>query len=124
MAAHAQGSPEALIIARLDAARATLGAEVREVRQRLDVRTRLRQSVLTRPLVWLGGSAAVGLAASLLLRRRSRPAKVEKVEKERGIFGFLLGSAFSLARPALQAWAMKELRNRFAPPPQDPWRHD
>ncbi|MDB6078402.1 MAG: hypothetical protein JWO82_2149 [Akkermansiaceae bacterium] len=95
-----------------------LGAEIKEARQRLDVPARIRRSVLTKPLAWLGGSAAGGLLISLILRgRRSRP---QKEEKRRGIFGFLLGSAFTLARPALEAWAMKELRNRIAPATRDP----
>lgn len=107
---HAPATKEALI-ARIDAARAVLTEEIGELRHKLDLPGRVRDSVLSKPLAWFGGSLGAGFLGSMLLRRR----RTEK-PKRRGVFGFLLGSAFSLARPALQAWAIKELKNRVALP--------
>lgn len=117
MAAHTEKSAEELsILSRIATTRVVLGSEVELARQRLDVRTRIKKSIFAKPLAWLGGSAGAGLLASFVLRgRRSRRVPAPK---GRGIFGFLFGSIFSLARPALEAWAMKALRDRFPEPGQ------
>lgn len=106
---HAPATKEALI-ARIDAARAVLSVEIGQLRHKLDFPSRVKESVLSKPLAWFGGSLGAGFLGSMLLRRR----KTEK-PKRRGVVGFLLGGAFSLARPALQAWAIKELKNRVSP---------
>jgi alpha-beta hydrolase superfamily lysophospholipase len=117
MAAEPERQAEALI-ARLAASRSAVGHDLAVLRHRLDVPARVKESVMAKPLAWFGGSLGAGLIASFLLKgRKSRP-KPEKVVR-RSLWSLALGGAFTLARPALQTWAMSELRKRFVIPGND-----
>jgi hypothetical protein len=119
MAAQPERQTDALI-ARLSASRTALGADLAGLRHRLDVPARVKDSILSKPLAWFGGSLGVGLVASLLLRGRKPAARASKETKaRRGLWSLALGGAFTLARPALQSWAMNELRKRFVIPGND-----
>ena len=113
MASQFQGQTDALS-ARLAASRVALGHDLATVRHRLDVRARLKDSILSKPMLWFGGSLGVGLLASLLLKR-PRPAASES-KPSRSLLKLALGGAFALARPALQTWATGEFKKRFAIP--------
>lgn len=116
MASPTQGTTEALS-ARLDASRAALGRDLTALRHRLDVPARVKDSILSKPLLWFGGSLAAGLAASLLLRR-PRPV-IRESKPSKSLWKLALGGAFALARPTLQTWALRELGKRFAIPGND-----
>ena len=118
MASQPQGPAEALI-ARIEASRHAVADDLGALRRRFDVPTRIRESFRSRPLAWFGGSLGAGLVASLFFKpHRPAPAPAP-VPARRGRWGMILGGAFTLARPALQSWALKELRNRFAIPRND-----
>jgi hypothetical protein len=118
MAAEPERQTEALI-ARLAASRTALGHDLAVLRHRLDVPARVKESVMSKPLAWFGGSLGAGLVASFLLKgRKSRPPRPEKVVR-RSLWSLALGGVFTLARPALQTWAMNELRKRFVIPGND-----
>ncbi len=121
MAAEPRQDLQALS-ARIAASRVAVAGELAQLRYRLDVPARVKESVLSKPLAWLGGSLGAGFVASIFLRRRRshRSEKAEKVVKK-SLWGMLLGGAFTLARPALQNWALREFQSRFAQPkyPQD-----
>lgn len=114
MASQSQGQAEALI-ARIAASRVALAADLSELRRRFDIPARVKDSILSKPLAWFGGSLGAGFLASSIFKRR-RPA-AEKAKK--GLLGLVLGGALTLARPALQNWAMQEARRRFAIPRND-----
>ena len=117
MAAEPERQAEALI-ARLAASRRAVGHDLAVLRHRLNVPARIKESVMSKPLAWFGGSLGAGLVASFLLKgRKSRP-KREKVVR-RSLWSLALGGAFTLVRPALQTWAMNELRKRFVIPGND-----
>ena len=117
MAAEPERQAEALI-ARLAASRRAVGHDLAVLRHRLDVPARIKESVMSKPLAWFGGSLGAGLVASSMLKgRKSRP-KREKVVR-RSLWSLALGGAFTLVRPALQTWAMNELRKRFVIPGND-----
>ena len=117
MAAESERQTEALI-SRLAASRSTLGHDLSILRHRLDVPARVKESVMSKPVAWFGGSLGVGLVASLLLKGRKSKPKPEKVVR-RSLWSLALGGVFTLARPALQAWATNELRKRFVIPGND-----
>jgi hypothetical protein len=103
--------PEILRLIRLsDASRACLSAEAAILRRRLDVPSRIRESLKKHPSAWLLGSLGSGLAASLLLRRK--PATTHK--NHRGIKSTLLGLAFTAASPLLKAWLLGQVKNRLS----------
>lgn len=114
MASQSQGQTDALS-ARLAASRASLGSDLAQIRRRLDVPARVKDSILSKPLVWFGGSLGVGLLASMLLRR-PRPQVRESKASRSSLWKLALGGAFTLARPALQSWALKEFGKRFVIP--------
>jgi len=117
MASESERQTEALI-ARLSASRANLGRDVAILRHRLDVPARVKESVMSKPLAWFGGSLGAGLVASFLLKGRKSPPKQEQVVR-RSLWSLALGGLFTLARPALQTWATNELRKRFVIPGND-----
>ncbi len=93
-----------------------VAGDLAALRRRLDVPARVKESILSKPLAWLGGSLGAGFVTSLALkRRRHRPAKSEEVAKK-SLWAVLLGGAFTLARPALQSWALRHFQTRFAQP--------
>ena len=103
------------LIARIAASRGAVARDIAPLRRRLDVPSRVKESILSKPLAWRGGSLGAGLLTSLILKRRRRPAKTEAVVKK-SLWTVLLGGAFTLARPALQSWALREFQSRFAQP--------
>lgn len=112
------------LIARIEASRATLTTEAHRLRHRLDVPARLKDSVLSKPLAWFGGSLGAGLAASLLFRgRRRRERRVAPVAK-RSLLAVLAGGLFTLIRPLLQEWALGALKNRIVVTTNPPSRKD
>ena len=117
MAAESERQTEALI-ARIAASRRSVGQDVAVLRRRLDVPARVKESVMSKPLAWFGGSLGAGLVASFLLKGRKSKPKPEKVVR-RSLWSLALGGAFTLARPALQTWATNELRKRFVIPGND-----
>jgi hypothetical protein len=94
-----------------DAARVCLNAEALALKQRLDVPSRIRDSLKTNPTGWLVGSLASGFVASLFLRR-SRP--VARETKQRGLLLTLLGLALTAARPLASVWLSGQVKNYLA----------
>jgi hypothetical protein len=115
----ADPSERQALIARIAASRAAVGRDVAMLRHRMDVPARVKDSVMSKPLAWFGGSLGVGLVASLLLKGRHARPRPEKAAVRRSLWSLALGGAFTLARPALQSWAMNELRRRFVIPGND-----
>lgn len=107
-----------ILINRIAASRGAVGRDVAILRHRLDVPARMKESVMSKPLAWFGGSLGAGLVASFLFRGRKPKPQAEKVVR-RSLWSLALGGAFTLARPALQAWATNELRKRFVIPGND-----
>lgn len=105
------------MIERIAASRAALGDNLLDLRHRLDVPARVKDSLVSKPLVWFGGSLGVGLLASLAFKRPRAAPRAER--PRRGWMGLILGGAMTLARPALQSWALREIQSRFVIPRND-----
>lgn len=88
-------------------ARLFLGNEAAALRQKLDVPARLRSSLKSHPTGWLFGSAASGLAASLLLRRKPAPSS----KQDRGMPFKILGLILTLVRPMAKLWLSGQVKN-------------
>ncbi|WP_367874621.1 hypothetical protein [Luteolibacter sp. Populi] len=104
------------LIARIAASRIAVAADLTSLRHRMDFRTRVKDSILAKPVAWLGGSLGAGFLVSALFKRRRRAKSTEAAKVKGGLWGMLLGGAFTLARPALQSWALREFQTRFAQP--------
>ncbi len=93
-----------------ESARSTMESEAISLKHRLDVPSRIRDSLRTHPTGWLFGSVASGLAASLLFRRK--PARAEK--PTRGMALTLLGLLLTVVRPMAKVWLTGQLKNFLA----------
>ncbi|WP_193211849.1 hypothetical protein [Luteolibacter marinus] len=88
-----------------------MGSDLNTLRHRFDVPARVKDSILSKPLAWFGGSLGAGLLTSMLVRRpRKREEKVR-----RAWWSLALSGAIALARPTLQTWALRALQSRFIP---------
>lgn len=93
-----------------DTARGVLGSEIRAFKHKLDVPARVKESLVSHPTGWLGGSLVAGMAGSLLFRRK---AKREKVKKKT-LWGVLLSLAIAGLRPFVKVWLAGQLKNYVA----------
>ena len=100
-------SEVAELIRRIENSRSGLGEHVAQLKRSLDVPSRIKHSVTSRPLAWFGGSLGIGLVASRLLRRK--PKEIKK----KGMTGFLITAMLALLKPALKGLLMGELQHRF-----------
>lgn len=79
--------------------------EATHLRQKLDLPSRLRDSLREHPSKWLAGSLVSGLAASFLFRSRPAPIK-----KRRGIPATVVGLTLTAARPLLKVWLANQVK--------------
>lgn len=90
-----------------EAARSCLEQEAVLLKQRLDVPARIRDSLKEHPTGWLFGSLVSGLAASLLLRVKPRPAE----NKHRGLPLSLLALTLTAVRPMAKVWLTDRVKS-------------
>jgi hypothetical protein len=90
------------LIALSESARSCLESEAIFLRHRLDVPTRLRDSLKSHPTGWLVGSMASGLAASMLFSRKS----TVREKKKNSLPLTLLGLSLTAIRPIAKVWAV------------------
>ena len=90
-----------------ETSRSCLENEAIALKQRLDVPTRMRESLKSHPAGWVVGSLASGLAASLIFRRKA--AATEK--KHRSLPLTLLGLTLTAVRPLAKVWLTGQVKN-------------
>jgi hypothetical protein len=100
------------LIALGTSARSSLEREAVLLKQRLDVPTRIRDSLKSHPTGWLVGSMASGLAASMLFSRR--PPAREK--KKSSLPLTLLGLSLTAVRPVAKIWLADQVKQYLASP--------
>jgi len=93
------------LLNRSQAARERLSLDIADFKHRIDVPSRIRQSLTANPAGWIGGGLVAGLLASLSFRR-PKPAPEKK---KSGFSGLALTAAGALARPLLKAWLSGKL---------------
>jgi hypothetical protein len=91
------------------AARSCLGNEAATLKRRLDVASRVRDSLKQNPTGWLFGSLGSGLAAGLMFRRR--PALQQA--KPKTIPAAVLGLTLNAVRPIAKTWLTDQVKNYF-----------
>jgi hypothetical protein len=110
MAKPTQKSLElAELVRRSDAARIQIGQAHLELRRKLDLPLRIRDSLKASPLKWIGGSLGVGFVSSLLFRSGRSESKHAPEKKHRGWFVGALMMIFTLVKPSLKVYATKLL---------------
>jgi len=118
------------ILEELRRSRVAIARDTASIAEELDIVSKIRRSVKTRPLAWLGSAAALGYILAGPKTRKApktipakKGAKSEKSETARterqGFFSILFNLAkflFPILRPALSAYAAQrlgELSSRF-----------
>lgn len=94
-----------------DTARGVIGSEIRNLKYKLDVPSRLKDSLRSHPSGWVGGSVVAGLAASLLFRKKSKPLPVKEEVKKKTLMGFFLTLGIAALRPLVKAWLTGQLKH-------------
>jgi hypothetical protein len=96
-----------------DVARFQISQAHLQLKQKLDIPLRIRNSLKASPLKWLGGSVAAGFVGSLLFRSKRKQPKLESgsEKKSRGWFFALLMMLFTLVKPTLKIFASKILKD-------------
>lgn len=89
-------------------ARRFIRSEVHSLKAKLDVPARVRGSLKGNPFGWLFGSAASGLVASLLFRRKSARSVGKKSTPRPFRF---LALILTLVRPMAKVWFTGQVRN-------------
>lgn len=108
MARDPKKRPEAAeLIRRIENSRNELQEHVVQLKRTLDVPSRIKHSVTSRPLAWFGGSLGLGLVASKVLRRKP------KQNRKKSMAGFLITAILTLLKPALKGILVSELQRRF-----------
>lgn len=107
------------LIRRMDQSRLVLGHEVDHLQQRisslksrLDVPSRVMDSINARPSAWFASSLGVGFLATRLFRRKE--VTVSQKPK-RGIVALILAALFSIAKVPLKELLIAELTRRVLP---------
>jgi hypothetical protein len=106
-------NPElAALIRRNEAARRALTGEWQVLRRRLDIPARVTENIRNNRTVWFAGSAALGLLASSWFRRKPA-APIKAAPSRKGLLSLALGTAFTLAKPALKTMLWNEVQKRL-----------
>jgi hypothetical protein len=112
MAKPTQQSLElAELILRSEAARIQIGHAHLQLKKKLDVPLRIRDSLKSSPLKWLGGAMGAGLLGSMLFRPRRPEIRLEPEKKHRGWFVGLLMMLFALMKPTLKMYATNLIKD-------------
>lgn len=105
------------LIERSAAARATLAVAKVELKQKLDVAGRVKESLSSKPAKLLGGTLVAGfLAKKMFFGKPKRPEskkseKIQHLKKERGMLMGLFLLVVGLAKPVAKMYAGKLLKN-------------
>lgn len=112
MAKPTQKSLElAELIRRSEAARIQIGHAHLQLKKKLDIPLRIRDSLKSSPWKWLGGSLGVGFLGSFMFRSKRPEIRYEPEKKHRGWFIGLLMMLFALAKPTLKIYATKLVKD-------------
>ncbi|TAG10456.1 MAG: hypothetical protein EAZ42_03700 [Verrucomicrobia bacterium] len=96
-----------------DAARECLNGEVRKILHALDVPSRLKSSVLSKPSHWLFGSLGSGLLAGMLFRKKRRPVVAKAPHKfSSALLALILTAAQPMVKIFLARLFEQQLRSK------------
>jgi hypothetical protein len=110
MAKPTQKSQElAELIRRSEIARVQIGQAHLELKRKLEVPLRIRDSLKSSPLKWLGGSLGLGFVGSFLFKSRRKESIPMPEIKPRGFISGLLMMIFTLVKPSIKVYATKLL---------------
>ena len=99
---------------RSEAARLRLTESHARLKHKLDLPARAKESVMEKPMKWLGGSLATGFMGSFLFRRKKTPEKVKELKRQRGFLLGALSLALAMGKPLAKVYATKLLKDYLA----------
>jgi hypothetical protein len=107
------------LIRQAQSARICITGEVADLKAKLDVPARLKNSLRIHPSGWLFGSLASGFIGSLLLRGR-KSSSPKRARKKGGLLLSLLGLALTAIRPLAKVWLKDQVKNYLSGQPVRP----
>lgn len=99
-----------------ETARHSLHVETVELRQRLDVPSRIRRAIKSHPAGWILAALGTGLTLSrLLFRPRKAPkAHAKAIEKRKSFPMILFGLTLTAIRPIAKVWLADQVKTYLA----------
>lgn len=107
------------LIRQAQSARVCITREVADLKAKLDVPARLKNSLRIHPTGWLVGSLTSGFIGSLLLRGR-RSSSAKRTRRTGGLLFSLLGLALTAVRPLAKVWLKDQVKNYLSGKPVGP----
>lgn len=98
------------LIDRGSRARAGLTSTVESLRDKLNPKVLLADSVQAHPGRWLAGATATGLIASRALFRR-KPKKEKALKSSHPVLFFILRNVSNAAMPAVKIWLLAQIKS-------------
>jgi hypothetical protein len=108
---NAENQIESLVL-RADAARNALGANLRTLRHKADVPSRIKEKIRSHPALIFGSAALGGLILARLFFRKS-PRSAAPAPRS-GIKKMLMQALFASAKPAIQAWLAQQVKKSLS----------
>ena len=101
------------LVRKSEAARLKLGEAHRDLRQKLDVPARVKDSIKSQPQKWLGASLVAGFAGSFLIKMKKGKAKrkVSAGGKLKSLFPTPISVVLKLLKPAVKIYLAKVIRD-------------
>lgn len=101
------------LIRRSEAARLQIGLAHSRFKRRLDLPSRIKDSIKSEPGKWLGISAVVGFVGSVLLKSKKTPPieKAGPFRKKRRFSLAMVALLVRLAKPAAKIYATKLIKD-------------
>ena len=101
------------LVRKSEAARLEIGRARQALKRKLDVPSRIKESLKAQPTKWIGGSILVGFVASVLFRPREKKVRRERksLKKRKSSLPRLLRLFITLSQPAVKIYATKLLKD-------------
>jgi hypothetical protein len=107
------------LVRQSEAARSALSSDFLQLRQRIDVPSRLRDSLKANPTGWLVGALSSGFVASTMFRRKAAtPSGL--LQKKRSLPVALLGLTLTAVRPLAKHWLSGQVKTYLSGKLQTP----
>ena len=102
------------LVKRIEDSRPRLGREITVLRRKLDIRSRLKSTVLQKPWLLFGGSVGAGLLLTRVFRRRKSTVIADTVVvKKRKWTAVVLSAVITFLQPWIKHVVTSELQRRL-----------
>jgi hypothetical protein len=100
------------LVERSSRSRLVISQQMKDFRQRIDIPTRLRNSINQKSLLWIGGSVIAGLFATKFLPTKKTSFLSTSPQQKRSLTNIIFTTVMALAKPAIKSFILSKLQNK------------